>query len=440
MKRFADSNGSSDEETKHHRVGETVSVLCETTVLPISGKRGLRAMVTVNNVNQTPVATAPDVLFLWDTSGSMKCNMQDSQLAMEHISKLPQAAMGDIHIALGTWSSLSCIPGVAPEMLDDLPFGYQPWMLMNQLTQEAAKNYALRYLKTSDAHGSTNMLGMLKKALGVLKERRMKVHSGNPAHLQHLVILTDGKPDPNQTLTALSEEIKNGIGDFSVVVHTLLLGESIDLNLSKALCVSTTGGVMAYAEKAADIAEAFDAILKPIFTSSRGFTLRVESNGVCEVKHLGILSETNNKAMVTLNFAPKPETGNNMGAKVSLLDSDSPTLVMPYYTDDPEDPAWASAAAKMPIDLEEFIKSTNLEERIFQELLEVVSKDGFEAAHTHANALILEHEANLPPPILRRVRAFSLDLQDQASRNSSTATTALSRAISVTASYSRVRY
>lgn len=437
------------EPTKQSRMMESIKVLPESMVVKLSGQQQVRTLIEINNI-EPKFNKSPDILFLIDTSGSMHNNLNELHGAMEHLASHDKLAQNNPSVAFGTWNSWTHIPGVVDTVdgidtvdamdSDQLPHGYTPWMPIRQFNQVAAKNFATRYLVK--ASGGTNMLQMFKKGLAALKKRREDAHDSKAENLQHLVVLTDGKPDIGQAMNDLTNEIKNGIGDVSVVVHILLLGEKIDLNLSKALCIGTTGGVMAYAEKGEDLAEAFDSILKPIFTSSRGFTLRVQSNGLSEVKHLGILSEKNNKTLVSLNFGPKKVTGSNPGAKISLLDSDSTAIVMPYYTDDVDDPAWKSSAAKMPVELEEFIKSADIEERIFQELLEEVQKNGYEEAHTRANALISEHGANLAPPVLQRVQAFSLSLQHQAqaSRNSSTATTALSRAISVSASYSRVRY
>lgn len=432
---------------------ESLDVLPETMVVSMEGKSSVRALVRVNRPllsKSKPV----DVLFQLDLSGSMYENLDGLKKALTHMAETVETQhkrtvlfkkceggrdVSDMHLAIGTYSDATHFPGYNADADEKLPHGYRMWMPMHEFTPAAAMNFGQKYL--SKVIGGTNMMGMIKDSLKVLRERRNSEFNQDESHLQHLVILTDGKPNAGQATIDLKRAIVDEIQGLSVVVHVLLLGTQVDLNLAETLSVGTSNGVIAYADKPENLTEAFDSILTPIMKSSRGFALKVwNRGGNMTVKNFGILSETNNQAVIELDFGPKTVGGNHMGAKVSLLDSSSLTTVMPYYTDNPDDPAWNSSAAKMPPALEQYLKSEKFEEDLREQVMNQVQESGFEDGATLLESLLSQHEATLPFPSARRLRAFLASLKEHATRNVANELSSAARTMTATASYTSSRY
>ena len=451
-------DNNNNDNNKMPRVDESVfdeslDVLPETMVVPMEGKSSVRALVRVNRPllsKSKPV----DVLFQLDLSGSMSGNLNGLKKAVTHMAETVEAQhkhnllfkkreggrdVSDMHLAIGTYSDYSHFPGYNAEPDEKLSHGYRMWMPMHEFTPASAMNFGQKYL--SKTTGGTNMMGMIKDSLKVLRERRNSEFNQDESHLQHLVILTDGKPNAGQSTVDLKRAIIDEIQGLSVVVHVLLLGTQVDLKLAETLSVGTSNGVIAYADKPENLTEAFDSILTPIMKSSRGFTLKVWSRGGnLRVENFGILSDTNNQAVVELDFGPKTVVGNHMGAKVILLDSSSLTTVMPYYTDNPDDPAWNSSAAKMPPALEQYLKSEKMEEEFREQVMNQVQESGFEDGATLLETLLSQHEATLPSSAARRLRAFLASLREHATRNVANELSSAARTMTATASYTSSRY
>lgn len=450
--------GDAPENNKMPRVDEfgfdeSLHILPETMVVPMEGKSSVRALVRVNRPllsKSKPV----DVLFQLDLSCSMSDNLDGLKKALTHMAVTVETQhkrnvlfkkrgggsdVSDMHLAIGTYSDAAHFPGYNADADEKLPHGYNMWMPMHEFTPASAMNFGQRYL--SKTIGGTNMMGMIKDSLRVLRERRNSEFNQDESHLQHLVILTDGKPNAGQSTVDLKRAIIDEIQGLSVVVHVLLLGRQVDLNLAETLSVGTSNGVIAYADKPENLTEAFDSILTPIMKSPRGFALKVWSRGGnLKVENFGILSETNNQAVIQLDFGPKTAVGNHMGAKVSLLDSSSITAVMPYYTNDPDDPAWNSSAAKMPPALEQYLKSEKMEEDLREQVMNKVQESGFEEGATLLESLLSQHETALPFPAARRLRAFLASLKEHATRNVANELSSAARTMTATASYTSSRY
>ena len=462
-----DDSIESSAMTKKARVmSEGMEVFPATMVVDMGGKDGVDTLVSITNPALKAEAER-DLLVFSDMSGSMCNTIEYLKGALHHIASNAQhehkKTQFNINIALGMYNSTSFIPGVdklpdipsepekgafffKPWITNDetekLPYGYTPWMPLHQVGYATMMNFTNKFITKSKVGSTTNMLGMIKHGLQVLGERRKSYYSDNSSVLQHLLIMTDGRPDLDQTQSDIENAVKEGIGDCSVVVHILLLGNYVDLSLSEAISYGTTGGIVAYANKPDNLGEAFDSILKPIYQSSRAFTLQVEDKGgKLRVHHLGILSNLNNQALVKLDFGPKTQVGkNNLAAKILLLDSDNVSnIVMPYYAPDCHDAMFTTIHAKEPSELTEFKQSIIIEQKIKDEMMQKVRTHGLRHASDHGFTLIAQNTATLPAPFLHRLNAFAADVELTSKRSDASTMTPVARMASVTASYSQSR-
>lgn len=464
----AGADESTESSSKKSRTTESMEVFPATMVVDITGKNGVDTLVKVTNPDLKQEAER-DLLVFSDMSGSMYNAVENLERALHHIASNAQTEHKktpfNINVAFGMYNSRFFIPGVdnptdIPNEAkkgafdfkpwiekgesDKLPHGYKPWMPLHEVGCASMLNFTNKFIKKSKVGSTTNMLGMIKHSLDVLRERRKSYYANDPSVLQHILIMTDGKPDPEQTQSEIENAIKEGIGDCSVVVHILLLGNYVDIALSEAISYGMTGGIVAYANKSDNLGEAFDSILKPIYQSSRAFTLRVEDKGsnVC-VHHLGILSQFNNQALVQLNFGPKTFAQiakNNLAAKICLLDStDISNMVMPYYALCGNDGMWQTIHAKEPSELKEFKQSIIIEKEIKEAMFQKVWTHGLRHASDHGFTLIAQNTATLPAPFLHRLNAFAADVELTSQRSDASTMTPVGRMASVTASYSQSR-
>ena len=473
-KRSLDSNVSavSAEDpavTKHGKrlkqTGGRLKVVSETMVVSAKGREDVRALVTVDSVDSVPTGSR-DLLVLVDCSGSMHPNIKQLESAIHHLS----SHSGDdnaehVNIAIGTYSSTSFIPGIASDekeeekekeekeqqqeeqqeeeeskkINDELPFGYAPWKTLKETTLPSLMNFTNRYVQID---GSTNMKHMLENALSTLKKRRECDFQNRPDHLQHLVILTDGVPDPGQTQNVLTKVIEDGIGDDAVVVSMLLLGTHVNLGLSEAISVGTTHGIVSYADKPDELKKSFDEILNQVLKSSRAFNVKIyDSGGRIRVQHCGVLTENNNAALVTFNFGPKHYSDHQLGCKMVLNDDVSTTAcIFPYYATSDEDSNWNSELAKVPAELKAYLDAMEIEENIKREVMEKLRNEGFMEASNFANALTLQYQSTLTAPALRRLSGFSSELMLRSQRSNASTMTPIGRILSATASYSQAVY
>jgi uncharacterized protein YegL len=360
----------------------------------------------------------------------------------EMLHHIPTHAGSDnaenVNVAICKYSSETFIPGV--DVCDDsLPHGYAPWMPLNEMTLAGMMNFAHKYIR---AGGSTNMKEMIEKGLSALKERRVKQFGNSEGHLQHLVIMTDGVPDYGQTKEMLTATITDGIGNDAVVVSILLLGSHVNLELSEAMTVGTTRGVLAYANKPEDLSSTFDEIITTILKSSRAFNVKINDNkNDGRVLHFGVLTEKNNTALVELNFGSKIGSDKHLACTLALSDGGSDaSCVMPYYAKDENDDAWTSEAAKMPEALKTYMDTIDIEKKIKNDVMQAVEVNGFERASDLARTLTQQWAHTLTPPALQRLRGFSADLVQRSQRSDASTMPAISRRMSAVASYSQSAY
>lgn len=430
--------------SKHRRTFvEELKVIAETMVVPLEGRKNISAMVSVKNVDVAKNGKR-DALIFTDCSGSMSQCMNKLHEMVHHIA----TRSGDneaehVNIAIGKYSTDSFIPGIDVEENDTneatLPHGYRPWNSLKETTLAGLMNFTSKYLYTS---GCTNIKGMVEKGLKVLKERRRNEFDNSESHLQHLIILTDGRPDPGQTESILTTTIKEGIGNDAVVVSILLLGSRVDLKLSEAMTVGTTRGIVAYADKPTELSNSFDEILDQVLKSSRAFNIKICDNANKSfVHHFGVLTENNNTALIKLHFGEKLDSEKHPACKLALNDGASSALcIMPHYAKDENDDAWKSDAAKMPMELKDYMNALDIEEKIKNQVMNKVKTSGFEAASRLASTMTQEHESTLTAPALHRLNAFSVDLMNRSSRSNASTMTPIGRMMSASASYSQSAY
>lgn len=421
---------------------EQLVVVPETMVVPMEGKEDVKAMVRVDNPDigsSTQRTKSRDVLFCVDCSGSMHPSMSKLHDMLHHI---PTHAGSDnaehVHVAICKYSSETFIPGI--DVCDDpLPYGYAPWAPLNEMSLAGMMNFTSKYIFS---RGSTNMHEMIKKGLAALKDRRVKQFGNSEGHLQHLVIMTDGIPDYGQTKEMLTATINDGIGNDAVVVSILLLGSHVNLELSEAMSVGTTRGVLAYANKAEDLSSTFDEILTTILKSARAFNVKInDKKNDGRVFHFGVLTENNNTALMDLNFGSKIGSDKHLACTLVLSDGVSDaSCVMPYYAEDENDDAWKSEAAKMPEALKTYMDTVDIEKKIKNDVMQAAETDGFKHASHVARTLTQQWAHTLTAPALQRLHGFSADLVQRSQRSDASTMPAISRRMSAAASYSQSVY
>lgn len=389
-----------------------VAVDIESCVVPMEGKTNMKALLTVPGTTEANASGKSDLYVLLDGSGSMNSAvgmLRDSliKMAEDAKTKYDKGESPVTHdFAFGTFGSNSYAPGLVPGS-GDSPTGYTPWMPLHEM-RAAMRNVAA----TINANlGSTNLENAIGLAIDCLKKRREDEDLPNH-YVQHLLIMTDGVPDHGQKFTvptALTREI----GDLSIIVHVLCLGDHTDIELSEQMA-ETTRGIMGFANRPETLKDAFESILEPLRTSSRAFTIEIRDKGDTKrVLHYGLLTPSNNSALTTLSFGPKTQSGAHIAATVKLQGSAFPTVVVPDYRT-PEDEMWNSKRAKCPKALKDALDAQDLIVEHKAKVLAKAEESTLREALELSSQLTAQYSATgIGAVALRRVNAFHGDLDAQ---------------------------
>lgn len=407
--------------SESNAVSTDVHVDLASCVVPTEGQEDMHALLSVPGAEKGGAMNLcgdSDVFVLIDQSGSMgeaNAMLGDAMVAMADKAKevydkagMPTLSTADrvtVHFAYGCFGCKSHSPG-----LDDSgqqpPTGYTPWMPLHEM-KPCMRNIVSRHI--GENMGGTNLMGGLDKALKCLKQRRDD--EDLPAdYLQWLVIMTDGNPNSEQTEAAITAKIKEMVGDVSIVVSVLCLGDRVNQSLCEKLA-GTTRGVFSHAESAAGLTDAFSSILTPINSTSKAFTIELnDKGGRKRVEHFGALTEGNNKALTTFNFGPKSHDGNHIAATVGMVGTKTPTAISPMYVG-PVSDLWNSDQAKMPKALKDALETERLVEEHKRKVEEEAARNGLQAAVDLSSQLTAQYSTNgMGPVALARVNAFHQDL------------------------------
>lgn len=419
-------------------------------ILKDKGRDNMDALVTVTNLAKVDLKkNSADLVIMTDLSSSMGPTLDKLSKVFDNLSKNfsngTNEAQVEVNMAIGYFHEEAFFPGLEGSNLDDdLPHGYKPFEDVKKFDQAASLNFCKKYIDENKLVPATNMERAIKKSVSVLKKRQLEDFGGNKNRLQHVVILTDGCPNGGATShTQLKKIFMDGIKDTSIVMHILLLGQDVDINLAEELTLNTAGGVMSYADKADDLEEAMGLIFGPIKTSSVPFSVLVKDKGGMEkLERFGILTESNNECLTTFNVGTKSDPGVHMGATFSLLVDNLKldTALMMTFVDDENDPIWKSPASKMPDALKTALAAKVRIPEIRRRVTEVATTQGFAEAATLARSLVRDNADNFSPNAMQGLQAFINNI-DRVSAQASVETVApLGRTHSVTAAFSQSRY
>lgn len=320
------------------------------------------------------------VLFAIDLSPSMTDSIP---LLRDAIKKLPamlkptgdESVITSVDVAVGVFSDDTRMLEAGA---DCGPHGYVPF---GQLTDVAASNIAL----TLEAYGSgTNTSGMVELAMQELRLNRLE-NGGAADQLQHLVILTDGKPtvgvrdnvDLENIVKYRVDPKKEG---HAVVVHVLCLGMHINRDVSKAL-VKSTGGIVGHAKNADELSDELGRIVGPIMGSSAAFTLEVVDAKVQapdERRYIrnGMLTANNHQTLFAISAAPKVNAGMHLAATVRMAHSGMPlsSILLNFL---PDADYKASAPAVPPPKIKALLDEEALQKEEEEKIREALARNDF---------------------------------------------------------------
>ena len=319
-----------------------------------------------------------DLVVALDISPSMDAALP---LLKETVEKLPAmlkagTVIKKVHCAVGTFDHAARMYQEG-DLTGYVPFG--------ELTEVAARNIALD-LDVKGGRG-TNTSGMIQLGCGEL--RRIREERQRPAgYLQHLLLLTDGRPTVCETTTSRLQKLVKTQCDIdnlghAVVVHVLCLGNDIDHDVPKAL-VDSTRGIVGHAKTAAELTEEMGRILTPILSSSAAFTLSIDDDGVTEgqdfrYRRCGILTPENCETLFTLQVSSKVTAGLHLAAKVGLANSGMPeSSVMLKFL--PDEEYNAAPVVKPPAALEDALETERLEREEQDKIRAALARNDFQGA------------------------------------------------------------
>jgi Mg-chelatase subunit ChlD len=437
------SDESATDEAKLVVQPETMAILKN------KGRDNMDALVTVANVDKIDLKkNSVDLLLMTDLSSSMTPRLDKLSDAInslsKHFSSQGSESQVEVHMAIGYFHEDAYFPGLEGSNLnEDLPHGYKPFEDAKKFDQVASLNFCKKYIHDKNLYPATNLEEAIKKSVSVLKQRQLEEFEGNENRLQHIVILTDGCPNGGETShTQLKKIFMDSVENTSIVMHILLLGQQVDIDLAEELTLNTVGGVMSYADKADNLDEAMSLIFVPIKTSSVPFSVLVKDKGGAEkINRFGILTESNNECIVKFNVGTKSDPGVHMGATFSLLAGRKlDTALMLTFVDDENDPIWKSPTSKMPEALKTALAAKVSIPEIRRRVTEVANTQGFSEAATLARSLVQDNADNFSPNAMQGLQAFIHNI-DRASAQASIETVApIGRTMSVTAAFSQSRY
>ena len=292
----------------------------------LNGSDSMPCLVKYNDVSALDYNNGVvDMLLCLDMSTSMRQTLPDLVQAVKHLSNFDVHSSGvDVNLGLGYFNSKPYFPELNFHSMRDKKTEVQGG---EDALSSLLSSFCDDHIHNRSLYPGTNFLTVLQRGLNVLSNRRSSLlnDESKSVRMQHLVVLTDGYPDYGISDSSVLDAIKDGVGDASVVVHVMLLGEHVNLDLAKSM-VSVTNGALAYADTGSDLKETFDRILVPIRTSSLPLTVKIRDRGErTRVLHGGILTPTNCSILTHINVPPKPDHGFHIGACFDVLDIGRPS-------------------------------------------------------------------------------------------------------------------
>lgn len=402
------------QESKRHNPGATrntgddIHVHLQSSIVPINGREKMDVLLSVPGAEKSvddggvDLSGEADLMVAFDGSGSM---YRDVELLKKAAIKMAddESKLRDppvkLSFAYAQFGSSIVIPS-------DGVTGYTKWMPLAD-TKVAMRNVT----GTLNANmGGTNMKLALKEVVRECNVRRDEEERRLP-HLQHVLLMTDGAASDGCAIT-IPQMLKEEIGDNSVVVHVLALGDRVNMPLCEAIA-QVTHGVVAHAIDATALNDAFESILCNVRSSSKPFTVQlVDKGGNERIQHFGILNRMNNTALTNLSFGAKTSPGCHMGATVGLyMAKTSPTAVMPLYAED-DDAVWTSERAKEPKALTHALETNRLLAEHRKKVEEAAETQGFAAAMELSSQLATRYaNQDVGPVALNRINAFHQELE-----------------------------
>ena len=300
-----------------------------------AGRESVRTGFFVSEATATTLQgmnRAIDVCVLIDVSPSMR-TVED--LLKQCIEKLPDILSPDgVNI-----DTVNCAIGFFSDHVNfinsEKVAGYKQFGTLNKV---GAMNIANK-LKIQGS-GGTNTKSALNSGLCLLQDNRTKLKH-DPGFLQHLVLVTDGNPTRGELRAfalgdLVSDYINSKLSGCAVVVHTLSLGNDVDVDVCHNI-VKSTGGLMGHARNGQELLPEMRRIFAPITSSGMAFLLAISDNrpnhgaGV-RYERFGILTKENREALLTLDIPPVASAGIQKAATLTLLNSFLPTqnVMMKY--------------------------------------------------------------------------------------------------------------
>lgn len=383
LKRPRDYGSDVDSKKSKATIPLAATVLTSASIASV--KNGVNKMRSSFHLPKSLVGTLQtagyetDLVVALDISPSMDDALP---LLKETVEKLPAmlktgTVIKKVNCAVGTFDH------AARMYQEGSPTGYVPF---GELTEVAARNIALDL--GVDGGRGTNTRDMIQLGCGEL--RRIREERQRPAgYLQHLLILTDGRPTVGETNTSRLRKLVKTQCDIdnlghAVVVHVLCLGNNIDRDVPKAL-VDSTCGIVGHAKTAAELTEEMGRILTPILSSSAAFTLAIDDDrvkdGNAQVRYhrRGILTPANCETLFELDVSSKVRAGLNLAAKVGLANSGMAELsvVLNFL---PDEEYKAAPVEKLPAALEDALETERLELEEQEKIRAALARNDFKRA------------------------------------------------------------
>ena len=394
------------------------------TAVPIEGIDGVDALVSVPRAKSCAnLSGSVDMMLVIDQSGSMESSnhlLKDAIIKLaddakmlydeEHHGTHPPHLGGyhnvDTNFAFVKFGSDAMAPGFAEGNTRKIIPGYKPWSKLHEM-QSSMRNIAQTI---GDTLGSTNMMEAANLALSLLKKRRDDEDLPS-SYVQHLLFMTDGIPDCGQR-DSIAHPIKKGIGDLSIIVHVLCLGEHTDVDLAEELTHSTMG-IMGYANRPETLHDAFNSILSPLRCSAKPLTLRITDKNGTRTEHHGLLTGSNCEVLTKLSFGPKTGEGAHIAATVGLDHEATELAVQPWFLEK-DSPRWSEHPNSIPKKLNDALEMQRVIQEHKNKVLAKAKEETLEAALELSSQLTRQYkDTGIGEVALRRVDAFHGDLQAQ---------------------------
>jgi len=252
------------------------------------------------------------VIFLLDTSGSMKTNDPD-RLAIDSIAQLVYSLPTDYKVGLVAYSS---------EKTAEL-----------DLVESGRRSEIMKIAESVEYNGYSNAGMGLQCAVDFLEK--------DTAKEKYIILLSDGEIlMDNDAITGESlQQYKNAVEraeDNGIIIHVVGLGQEMeDMDNDIFVAANQTGGKSYHTSKALNLQEAIDTILNDEFEVKQTTVAIVDANGSAETVSAEIpfayadkirVLLTSNAPIQNLNTNFQADSARQInGARYSLIEIEKPT-------------------------------------------------------------------------------------------------------------------